>query len=85
MPLSREPARRPGASRSTRSTPRQVAGLLADAAAVAGALSGNPAAEAACADAAPDRDGLEDLRIALAVAAADLDDAIEAHTGIPRP
>jgi hypothetical protein len=63
----------------------QIAGLLADAAAVAGALSGNPAAEAACADAAPDRDGLEDLRIALAVAAADLDDAIEQHTGIPRP
>jgi hypothetical protein len=63
----------------------QIAGLLADAAAVAGALSGNPAAEAACADAAPDRDGLEDLHIALAVAAADLDDAIEAHTGIPRP
>jgi hypothetical protein len=63
----------------------QVADLLADAAALAGALSGLPAAEAACAEAAPGRDGLEDLRIALAIAAADLDDAIEAHTGILRP
>jgi len=60
----------------------QVADLLADAAALAGALAGQPAAEAACAAAAPDRDGLEDLHIALAVAAADLDDAIEQHTGI---
>jgi hypothetical protein len=60
----------------------QVADLLAGAAAVAGALAGQPAAEAACAEAAPDFDGLEDLRIALAIAAADLDDAIEAHTGI---
>jgi hypothetical protein len=63
----------------------QVADLLADAAALAGALSGQPEAEAACAEAAPGRDGLEDLRIALAIAAADLDDAIEAHTGILRP
>jgi hypothetical protein len=63
----------------------EIAGLLADAAAVTGALSGDPAAEAACADAAPDRDGLEDLHLALAVAAADLDDAIAEHTGIPHP
>jgi len=63
----------------------QIAGLLADAAAVAGALAGQPEAEAACAELAPDRDGLEDLRIALAVAAADLDDAIEQHTGILHP
>jgi hypothetical protein len=63
----------------------EIAGLLADAAALAGALAGQPAAEAACAEAAPDRDGLEDLRIALAIAAADLDDAIAGHTGILHP
>jgi hypothetical protein len=63
----------------------EIAGLLADAAAVTAALAGDPAAEAACADAAPDRDGLEDLHLALAVAAADLDDAIAEHTGIPHP
>jgi hypothetical protein len=64
---------------------RQVAGLLAEAAALAGALAGQPEAEAACADAAPDRDGLDDLHVALAVAAADLDDAIAEHAGILRP
>jgi hypothetical protein len=63
----------------------EIAGLLADAAALAGALAGQPEAEAACAELAPDRDGLEDLRIALAVAAADLDDAIAEHTGILHP
>jgi len=59
-----------------------VADLLAGAAALAAALAGQSAAEAACADAAPDYDGLEDLHIALAVAAADLDEAIAGHTGI---
>lgn len=63
----------------------EIAGLLADAAALAAALAGLPGAEEACAEAAPDRDGLEDLRIALALAAADLDDAIEQHTGILPP
>jgi hypothetical protein len=63
----------------------EIADLLGCAAALAGALSGQPEAEAACAELAPDRDGLEDLRIALAVAAAGLDDAIEAHTGILHP
>jgi hypothetical protein len=63
----------------------QVAGLLAAAAALAGALAGQPEAEAACADAAPDSGGLEDLHIALAIAAADLDDAIGQHTGILHP
>jgi len=63
----------------------QVADLLADAAALAGALAGQPDAEAACAELAAGWDGLEDLRIALAVAAADLDEAIEAHTGILHP
>ena len=63
----------------------QVADLLAAAAAVTGALAGEPAAEAACADAAPDYDGLEELHIALVVAAADLDDAIAEHTGILHP
>jgi len=62
-----------------------VADLLADAAALAGALAGQPEAGAALAEVAPDRDGLEDLRIALAVAAADLDDAIARHTGILNP
>jgi hypothetical protein len=63
----------------------QVADLLADAAALAGALAGQPGAEAACAELAAGWDGLEDLRVALAIAAADLDDAIEAHTGILHP
>jgi hypothetical protein len=63
----------------------QVADLLAAAAAVAGALAGEPAAEEACADAAPDYGGLSGLHIALAVAAADLDDAIAEHTGILHP
>jgi len=63
----------------------QVADLLADAAALAGALAGQPEAEAACAELAAGWDGLEDLRIALAIAAADLDDAIEAHTGVLHP
>ena len=62
-----------------------VADLLAGAAALAGALAGQPAAEAACADTAPDYGGLEDLHIALAVAAADLDEAIAGHTGILHP
>jgi len=63
----------------------EIAGLLADAAALAGALAGQPGAEAACANAAPDFDGLEDLHIALAIAAAGLDDAIAEHTGILHP
>jgi hypothetical protein len=63
----------------------QIADLLADAAALTGALAGQPEAEAACAAAAPDRDGLDDLHVALAIAAADLDDAIAEHTGILHP
>lgn len=63
----------------------EIAGLLAEAAAVTAALAGSPAAEAACADAAPDRDGLDELHIALAVAAAGLDDAIAEHTGTLHP
>jgi hypothetical protein len=63
----------------------QAADLLASAAAVIGALAGQPAAEAACAEAAPDYDGLDDLHVALAVAAADLDDAIAGHTGVLHP
>lgn len=62
-----------------------MAGLLAAAAAVTGSLAGHPDAEAACADAAPDYEGLGDLHIALAVAAADLDDAIAEHTAIVHP
>ncbi len=60
----------------------QVADLLAAAAALAGALAGQPAAEAACAELAADWQDLAELHIALAVAAADLDEAIEQHTGI---
>jgi hypothetical protein len=63
----------------------QVADLLADAAALAGALAGQPEAEAACAELAAGWEGLEDLRIALAIAAADLDDAIAEHTGVLHP
>jgi len=63
----------------------EMADLLAGAAAVAGALAGQPEAEAACAELAADWDGLEGLHIALAIAAADLDDAIEQHTGILPP
>jgi hypothetical protein len=63
----------------------QVADLLAAAAALAGALAGHPDAEAACAELAPDFDGLAELHIALALAAADLDEAIEDCTGIVHP
>jgi hypothetical protein len=63
----------------------QVADLLAAAAAVTGALAGDPAAEAACGGLAADWDGLAGLHIALAVAAADLDDALEQHTAIVHP
>jgi hypothetical protein len=63
----------------------QVADRLAGAAAVTGALAGDPDAEAACAEAAADWDGLAGLHIALAVAAADLDDAIGQHTAIVHP
>lgn len=63
----------------------EIAGLLAGTAALAGALAGQPGAEAACADAFPDRDGLDDLHVALAIAAADLDEAIAEHSGIPHP
>jgi hypothetical protein len=63
----------------------QVADLLAAAAVLARALAGHPDAEAACAELIADFDGLAELHIALAVAAADLDEAIEAHTGILHP
>ncbi|MGH3282681.1 MAG: hypothetical protein ACRDNW_26620 [Trebonia sp.] len=62
-----------------------VAGLLAGAAGIAGALAGHPEAEAACTEHAPDFDGLADLHISLAIAAADLDEAIAEHTGILHP
>ncbi len=63
----------------------EIAGLLADAAAVIGALAGDQAAEAGLAGAAPDWDDLTGLHAALAVAAADLDDAIAEHTAILHP
>ena len=63
----------------------QIADLLSCAAAVAGALAGEPAAEDACAGLCADWHDLEGLRIALAIAVADLDEAIEQHTGILHP
>jgi len=63
----------------------EIAGLLAAAAAVAGSLAGQPDAEAACAEAAPDYDGIGELGMALAIAAADLDDAIAGHAGLLHP
>jgi hypothetical protein len=63
----------------------EIAGLLAAAAAVTASLAGQPDAEAACADAAPDYDGIGDLHMALAIAAAGLDEAIAEHTGLLHP
>ena len=63
----------------------QVADLLADAAALVGALAGQAGAEAACAELAADWQDLADLHIALAIAAADLDEAIAEHTGLLHP
>jgi hypothetical protein len=63
----------------------QAADLLAAAASLAGALAGQPEAEAACADLATDWPDLAGLHIALAIAAADLDDAITEHTAIVHP
>ncbi len=63
----------------------EIADLLGCAAAVAAALAGDPAAEGACAGLAGDWQDLEGLHAALAIAAADLDDAIAEHTGILHP
>ncbi|HEX9541526.1 MAG TPA: hypothetical protein VGA04_25465 [Streptosporangiaceae bacterium] len=63
----------------------EIADLLAAAAAVTGELAGDLAAETACAGLAADWQDLAGLHAALAVAAADLDDAIGEHTGIQRP
>ena len=63
----------------------EIADLLAAAAGLAGALAGQAGAEAACAALAADWHGLAELHIALAIAAADLDEAIDAHTGILHP
>lgn len=60
----------------------EIADLLGYAAAVAAALAGDPAAEDACAGLAGHWPDLHGLHAALALAAADLDQAIEAHTGI---
>jgi hypothetical protein len=63
----------------------EIADLLAGCAGIAGALAGQPGAEAACAEHAPRWQDLADLHASLAIAAADLDEAIEAHTGILHP
>lgn len=49
------------------------------------ALAGQPEAEAACADAFPDRDGLDDRHVARAIAVPDLDDATGAQPCTLRP
>ncbi len=63
----------------------EIAGLLAGAAGIAGALAGQPEAEAACAEHAPGWQDLADLHFSLAIAAAGLDEAIEQHTAILHP
>ena len=63
----------------------EIADLLGCAAALAGALAGEPAAQDACAGLLADWQDLEGLHAALAIAAADLDDAITEHTGILHP
>ena len=63
----------------------EIADLLGCAAALAGALAGDPAAEDACAGLAGDWQDLAGLHVALAIAAADLDEAIGQHTGILHP
>jgi hypothetical protein len=63
----------------------EIADLLAGAAAVAAALAGQPQAEAACAEHAPGWHDLADLHFSLAIAAAGMDEAIEAHAGIAHP
>ncbi len=63
----------------------EIADLLGCAAQVTGALAGEPAAETACAGLCADWQTLAGLHVALAIAAADLDEAIDAHTGILHP
>ena len=63
----------------------ELADLLGGAAEVIGALAGVPAAEAACAASGAGRRTMAELHIDLAIAAADLDEAIGTHTGILHP
>jgi hypothetical protein len=63
----------------------EIAAMLAGAAGIAGALAGQPEAEAACAEHAPGWQDLADLHFSLAIAAVGLDEAIEQHTGILHP
>ena len=63
----------------------EIADLLAGAAGIAAALTGQPDAEAACAEHAPGWQDLADLHFGLALAAAGLDEAIGQHTGIAHP
>ena len=63
----------------------EIADLLAAAAAITGALAGDPAAEAACGGLCAEWQALAGLHVALAIAAADLDEAIAEHTGIMHP
>ena len=63
----------------------EIADLLAAAAAITGALAGDPAAEAACGGLCAEWQDLAGLHVALAIAAADLDEAIAEHTGIMHP
>ena len=63
----------------------EIAGLLAAPPPWPGRWPASPRPRPPARSAAPDWDGLEDLHIALAIAAADLDDAIAEHTGILHP
>jgi hypothetical protein len=63
----------------------EIADLLAGAAGIAGALAGQPDAEAACAGHAPGWQDLTDLHFSLAIAAAGLDEAVAQHTGLLHP
>ena len=63
----------------------EIADLLAGAAGIAGALAGQPDAEAACAEHAPRWADLADLHFSLAIAAAGLDEAVGQHTGLLHP
>ena len=81
----RATARRPGASRWTPWTPGRSLTCSPTPPPWPARWPGSPTAEAACAELAADWQDLADLHIALAIAAADLDEAIAEHTGILHP
>lgn len=60
----------------------EIADLLGHAALVIGALAGHTDVEALNVELAPRPRSLTDLHMGLALAVADLDEAIETHTGV---